>query len=305
MNSARKSVKLFLAEGHANGLIVATIPNWTGSLIRGRNADLPSLLGRPEAQGPGVYILAGSDPEDEQQLRAYIGQASPLRKRIADHAKEKDWWDVAVIVSTQDPNFSAGHFLSLEAELIRLSADAGRANLENVQRPGSHAGGLGEADQADVENFLAEIRLVLPLLGLDILRANAANASTKVSSSTALDDQDHFFLKNRGRALAEAVEASGEFVVLKGSKALLDPGHKTNQYRAHREKLIRSGSLALESEEYIFQRNVAFSSPSKAAAVVLDRNDNGRTSWKTKSGLTYHDWQQRQVESEEFHDPIC
>ncbi|MEP4038971.1 DUF4357 domain-containing protein [Pseudophaeobacter sp.] len=44
----------------------------------------------------------------------------------------------------------------------------------------------------------------------------------------------------------------------------------------------------------------SFSSPSATAAVVLDRNSNGRIEWKVKgSRQTYHDWQQAQAAKKE------
>ncbi|WP_339695793.1 DUF4357 domain-containing protein [Celeribacter baekdonensis] len=48
------------------------------------------------------------------------------------------------------------------------------------------------------------------------------------------------------------------------------------------------------------QSGFAFNSPSAAAAVVLDRNSNGRIEWKVKgSKQTYHDWQQAQAAKQE------
>ena len=49
-----------------------------------------------------------------------------------------------------------------------------------------------------------------------------------------------------------------------------------------------------------FARPWSFSSPSAAAAVVLDRNSNGRLEWKvTGASQTYHDWQQAQAAKQE------
>jgi hypothetical protein len=81
-SSAPFSIRLFLAEGAATGLTVATIPNWAGSILRCRNASLPSLLARPEARRPGVYVLQRPDPNaetDQDGLAAYIARADELR----------------------------------------------------------------------------------------------------------------------------------------------------------------------------------------------------------------------------------
>lgn len=47
---------------------------------------------------------------------------------------------------------------------------------------------------------------------------------------------------------------------------------------------------------HVFGRTIQlflpFRSPSAAAAIVLDRNSNGRIEWKVVgSKMTYHDWQ--------------
>ncbi len=47
------------------------------------------------------------------------------------------------------------------------------------------------------------------------------------------------------------------------------------------------------ANKFCFTRPWSFNSPSAAAAVVLDRNSNGRIEWKIKGARqTYHDWQQ-------------
>ena len=42
-----------------------------------------------------------------------------------------------------------------------------------------------------------------------------------------------------------------------------------------------------------FTRDVVFSSPSTAGAIVTGRSCNGRTTWKTADGRTFGDWEQQ------------
>ena len=59
---------------------------------------------------------------------------------------------------------------------------------------------------------------------------------------------------------------------------------------------ISPSVLPAASGRYVFGVPYAFTSPSAAAAVVLDRNSNGYTEWKAKgSKQTYHDWQQAKI----------
>ncbi|WP_422395597.1 DUF4357 domain-containing protein [Roseovarius phycicola] len=60
--------------------------------------------------------------------------------------------------------------------------------------------------------------------------------------------------------------------------------------------LRRDSSRGWQPKKLRFTKPWSFNSPSAAAAVVLDRNSNGRLEWKVKgSKQTYHDWQQAEA----------
>jgi hypothetical protein len=66
-----------------------------------------------------------------------------------------------------------------------------------------------------------------------------------------------------------------------------------------RDQLIEAGKLQQGENSNLlhFTENVSFNSPSAASAVILDSNDNGRTSWKVEqTGQTYQEWSEKQVE---------
>lgn len=302
------SIRLFLADGSALGLTVATIPNWAGSLLRCRNASLPALLARPEAQRPGVYILQGPDPEasgDQPGLVAYIGQGGNISQRLPQSARQRDFWEIAVVITTADANFSAGHFLASEAVMISDAKSAGRVRLVNDIMPGEGAGALGEADRADIESFLEQARQVLPVLGLDLLRPQprlTATPPAQISEGQVFAlgtlPPVEFCIRRKDGMIATAREIDGEFVVLKDSQALKNPAFASNTYARLRTKLLSEGSLVdLPGSQFLtFARNVAFQSPSAAAAAVLDRNSNGRTEWKVAgTEETYDKWQTREL----------
>lgn len=302
--SAPFSIRLFLAEGAATGLTVATIPNWAGSILRCRNASLPSLLARSEAQRPGVYVLQGPDPNaatDQGGLAAYIGQGGRIADRLPQSAGERDFWEIAAIVTTSDTNFAAGHFLALEAMMIREAKAANRVRLANGNVPPDTAGALGEADRADIESFFEQVKQVLPVLGLDLLRSQprleprqtGALIGTDGAGATTLKVPE-FVIQRKEGMVARARDVDGELVVLEGSEALKDTDFAVNSYARLRGKLVNEGALAeVEGRPFlVFTRDTAFPSPSAAAAVILNRNSNGRTEWKvTGTGQTYNDWQ--------------
>lgn len=84
----------------------------------------------------------------------------------------------------------------------------------------------------------------------------------------------------------------------KGSTARKHGVDSWTSYRNQRADLVDNGKLVdgADPQLLVFADNVAFDSPSAAAAVVLAANVNGRTAWKTADGTTtYADWQERQL----------
>ena len=250
-----------------------------------------------------MYILFGPDPTDALSMRAYIGEADSVRDRIAQSAGERGFWETAVVITTSDEALTKGHVRYLEARLIELAKSAGRVLLDNGQNPDAEKRRLPEADRANMETFLANLKVILPVVGLDLLKPRPV-AVVSPATSTAGAGEVRFEIRHKSGVKASGVEEEGEFVVLKGSQALKDAGYQgTNAYGELKQELIAQHVLALSADGkfYAFTKAYAFRSPSAAAAVVLDRNANGRTEWKViGSKKTYHEWQQDKANSTEF-----
>jgi hypothetical protein len=130
---------------------------------------------------------------------------------------------------------------------------------------------------------------------LDLLKPQpraAALVATPLEQRTS--GEVKFEIRHKTGVQAQAVEEESEFIVLEGSQALINTGHVQQSYGGLKRKLVDQGILALSTNGMlVFAKPHAFSSPSAAAAVVLDRNSNGRAEWKVRgSKQTYHDWQQ-------------
>lgn len=190
----------------------------------------------------------------------------------------------------------------LEARLIDMTKAAGRVSLANTQMPEANRRRLPEADKANMEAFLANLKVVLPVIGLDLLKprlqAVTKNTVAAVSSRGVLTTEGiepHFEIRHASGVKAFAVEEEGEFVVLKESEALKDTGYAHNSYVTLKQELIADGILKPSSDgkRYDFTHAYAFRSPSAAGSVILDRNINGRTCWyRVGSKLNYHEWQE-------------
>jgi hypothetical protein len=300
-----RSIQLFLVDGTPSGLVIASIHGWTGSVLVSTQSTFAKLLARPEVDRTGVYILFGPDPSDPLSMRAYIGEADSVRDRIIQSAGNRGFWESAVVITTSDEALTKGHVRYLEARLIELSSKAGRVVLDNGQLPTSERRFLREADRANMESFLANLKVILPVVGLDLLKPKPAavlQPATQVSSGEV-----RFEIRHRSGIRATAVEEDGEFIVLEGSQALKDAGYQSNTYGELKQELIAQGVLKDSANvgSYTFTKSFPFKSPSAAAAVVLDRNSNGRTEWKVAgSKSTYHEWQEAKAGTASETGPI-
>lgn len=297
-----RTIQLFLVDGSPSGLIIASIHGWTGSVLVSTQSTFDRLLARPEVDRTGLYILYGPDPKDNLRMRAYIGEADSVSERIGKSAKDHGFWVTAVVVTTSDEALTKGHGRYLEARLIEMTKKAGRVSLDNGQHPDAERRRLPEADQANMEAFLANLKVVLPVIGLDDL-LKPHHAATLRSPQEALGTvivqeagQVQFEIRHKSGVKAICIEEDGEFVVLEGSEALKDTKYKANESYGELKEALIAQDVLVPTEDgslYRFSRSYSFKSPSAAAAVVLDRNSNGRTEWKlVGSELTYHAWQE-------------
>lgn len=297
-----RTIQLFLVDGKPSGLLKATIHGWTGLLFVSGASAFGDLTTRGEVDRTGIYVLAGPDPDKAASMRVYVGSANSVAERIKQSALKRDFWEIAITITTSDDDLSKGHAEYLEARLIELTAQAGRVTLDNGTQPETARRRLPEADSANMEQFLVNLRIILPVIGLDMLKPQpraVTETATPIEERTTGDIQ--FEIRHKSGVQATAVEEDGEFIVLEGSEALTDKGYVQKSYGGLKEKLIADGVLIPQvSDKLRFVSPWSFNSPSAAAAVVLDRNSNGRTEWKVKgSKQTYHDWQQARAAKRE------
>lgn len=300
-----KSVRLFLADGTPGGLLTAEIMNWTGHVVAAPRSDLAALLKRPEASRTGIYILLGDDPQSLGGQLAYIGEGDDVSKRLYQHARPedqngKDFWDRAIVLTSKDTNLTKAHVRYLESRFITLATEAKRATLTNGTAPPLIV--LPEADASDMEYFIEQAKIVLPVLGINIFRSTVIGPLVRSDAPADTRTASPLFeltLKKSGIA-ATSQEIDGEFTVLADSSARAKwIGASGHSYTALRAKLEQDGTLVPSSDggTMRFSRNHVFASPSAAAAMVVGRSANGRNEWRVRgSRRTYGQWETEGVE---------
>jgi len=303
--SGGKSVRLFLADGTPGGLLTAEIMNWTGHVVAAPRSDLAALLKRPEATRTGIYILLGDDPDSLGGQKAYIGEGDDVSKRLYQHARSgnqngKDFWDRAIVLTSKDTNLTKAHARYLESRFITLALQASRARLTNGTTPPPIV--LPEADVSDMEYFIEQAKIVLPVLGVNIFRSPKTTTvapNPEVVDARTVSPLFEMTLKKSGIG-ASAQEVDGEFTVLEGSGARLKwTGAEGHSYTGLRAKLEQDGTLVPSPDGLAmrFTRNHVFASPSAAAAIVAGRSANGRVEWTVQgTRRTYGQWESEGVE---------
>ncbi|MGQ4574951.1 GIY-YIG nuclease family protein [Dermabacteraceae bacterium P7006] len=295
--SRGKSIELFLADGTPGGIVTAEISGWTGRVTVAPREKLTKLYKREEAKSNGVYILFGDDPESINSTWAYIGRTENFVARLSGHdAKKKKWQEVVVISSFHD-SFNEGHWGEIESQLVSTARLAERCSLdENRNNPQGRK--LSEAQQAAVEDFIDQVKMVLPILGLDIFRS--ADDSTEPGHNHESGAPVFEMVKSRRGINAKMKVVDGEFFLLKGSTiaatCALNGSAEQTKRRAQKidatlQKLILDGSLIPDGEVGHLTRDLPFKSPSGAADIAAGTSANGRIEWKTAEGRTYADWE--------------
>jgi hypothetical protein len=289
-----RTIRLYLVDGTPTGTLTAEIINWTGRVLVSPRPHLADIAKRDEVRRTGLYCLVGRDPDNPNQDRVYIGESDNVLSRLALHDKDesKDFWTRTIIVTSKDENLTKAHGRFLESRLIQMANGAGRAKLTNGTAPPLPP--LPEADVADMEYFLGQIQMILPVLGFSFLQPKPSFATDLPASALTAP----IFRLEAVGVKAEAREVDGEFIVLKGSTARRQGAPSWDTYKSLRDDLVADGKLvdADDPDLLVFAEDVPFSSPSAAATVVRASNANGRKEWKEAStGKSYADWQALQL----------
>ena len=290
-----RSLKLFLVDGSPTGLITAELGNWSGKAVVAPRTALPNLIKREEASRTGVYLLRGADLDNNFQMQVYVGESDNVKTRLINHDSDdtKQFFTHVCLIVSKDENLTKSHVRYLEARIIELVDKASRADLVNGRKPVPQ--GLPEPDVSDMEGFLSEICVLLPMLGFDVLRETTGRTEAQTSGKSP----EPVFVFSESGTKAKAIEAEGEFVVLAKSIARVRETKSIDEgTRKRRARLVKNRVLVKSEngEHYIFKRNAAFPSSSSAASVVYGGSMGGPMNWKRESdGLTYKKWREERL----------
>lgn len=286
-----KKLTVYMIDGTEYGPRFSEIGNWVGKAIYCPRSSVQKIINRSEFDNPGIYCLKG-DPTDEAfDEKIYIGEAENIRIRLKQHLTDpnKDFKELIFFIS-KDELLTKTQIKYLESRLIQLAIEAKTAEIENGNSPNLPT--LHEADISDMEYFLEQIKLMLPVMGFRFLISSTVKHSESETKSETKEKENLFFIKTKSFD-ATMYESDKGYIVLKGSEAKKTLSNSTTEtYRNLRRKLIETNILQEIGEKLIFAEDAIFNSPSSASNMVLGRNSNGYTEWVDKKGKTFKDIQE-------------
>ncbi len=289
-----RSLELYFVDGNPDGMQTAELFGWTGHVLLTPRTKIVQALQRNESGHTGIYVLLG---ENEHGPLAYVGESEDIGNRLREHAKTKDWWELAVLISSAANNLHKAHVKYLESRLVEVALAVGKIKLENGNKPTRSS--LSEAATANMEEFLDNLMIVLPALRIDVFLDKVQTKLPSLQKNSILNFPEFELITNRTGVRAIANLEAGEMIVQAGSIArkewVGDTTAKTHYFILH-EKLLKSGVLLANKTHAVFQKNYAFSSPSAAGAVINGRSTSGPREWKLRgTKKTYAEWEAEQL----------
>lgn len=298
MTTFGSSIRIFLTDGTVTGIKMAELVNKTIQSVSCPRRRVPELSQLQESQKPGVYFLFGQD-EETGDNKVYIGETENVYSRLQNHVTNKEFWNEVIFFVSKDENLTKAHIRFLESRLVQIARSTKRYIIENGNEP--QASPLPRADQAAMEEFLTYIKLLLGVLGHKLLEkvAKSINQQTSTDATNQDDQQSLKLYINMVGVKAQALQTDEGIVVLKGSEAVMETKPSLGLgYKNLKEKLIKNEALQPQGDKYIFQRDVIFSAPSAAGAVVVGRNMSGPQGWKDVNGKSLKKIEEEQMEKE-------
>lgn len=282
-----KTIQLLIFDGNPNGRIKCELSNWDGRVYKISRTELNKFSTRSDANYTGVYFLFAKDNDNNDLI--YVGEAEEICARLKQHLFDYSLpdWTECIVVTNKDNNLNKAHVKYLESKFYDLANEAGRFIVKNKKAPTCSS--VSEYDSAMLEEFISNTKLLVNTLGYRVFETYDDNNKHEQQPKTV------YYIKAARGADARGISEPDGFLVLKGSCVASTVTNSMSKYLLNlREAMMKSGVI---NSSYEFTKNQVFTSPSLAAAIVMGRNANGQTEWKTEDHKTI-----RQVEEDNANE---
>ncbi|MBU2966927.1 GIY-YIG nuclease family protein [Amphritea sp. 2_MG-2023] len=281
-----KKITIFMIDGVPEGAKTYEIGNWSGKAISCPRSNAKSILLREEFENAGVYFLRSTAGSSDYDDAIYIGEAESLGIRIKQHLSGEKDFDSFICFYSKDDMLTKAHIKYLESRLVTIAKEAKSSEVLNSNQPTLSK--LSEADISDMEYFIDQLALILPVAGIRSLISSVASQETKTKSESG-----KLYSLKSNRLNASMVEVSEGYLVRAGSQfALEETDSIAEGWKKLRAKLIDEGLVDSTAENGVFLEDVLFSSPSAASSTILGAQSPGPIRWIDENGNTFKDNQE-------------
>lgn len=292
--SRAKTIQIFLPDGNPGGVKFVEVTNRTVQAILIPRSLLSTIKDRPEVQNVALYFLFGNNDE-VSRTEAYIGEAEVGFDRLKQHNAGKDFWDVAVLVVTNNSQnqFTKSDVKFLEHLSFNEAMNAGRFFINQTIPTNPF---IPEWRREDLFDIFETISLLLGTLGYPLFESYRGNQEDRTPETN--DDELFYCSRRDSEAFGKWTEDG--FIVYQGSKmaSQSSPGFepKLEKHNEKIQKLLEDGILGKDdSNRIIFLKDYPFNSPSAASSFINQSPSNGWTDWKNKNGKTLDELKRKQL----------
>lgn len=264
-------ITMILRNGMPTGIVQCNLDEWIGVSYKIPRNRLNESKELKNIENTGVYILFGVD-EETGENRAYIGEAENIYKRLLQHNKTKDFWNDCLVFVSQNNSLNKAHIRFIENMLYTKAKEVERFIIDNDTEPTKSS--LDGADEIRAVKFYEKIVLLTSVYGYRIF--------DKILTQQEVKEEEIYYINSIGLKASGAQSEEG-FIVFKGSQSSEEFKKASSQSLRNKWNELRNQKIV---DQGVFLKDIIFSSPSTAAAMVLGRNSNGLTQWKNRDGKT-------------------
>lgn len=256
---------------------------------------LTDFLKMTEAGQVGLYFLFGSS--DEAADVCYIGQTGNVGNRIRQHTVTKDYWERALVAVSLTNTWTDTHVGYMEWQAIDKAVRADRFRLMNGN--GASNRHTPAPLEADCNEYLDTISMLLTTLGFPAMEPIQKKELGPASDLSAATSTHHLSFSRPGCDGKGTLTPEGLIVAAGSYGRLKESGSCPTWIVTLRHKLAEKGVVEFRNDRLILLKDHLFNSPSAAAAALVGRSINGRTSWKNSSGKTLDELERLRLDTVE------
>ncbi len=282
-------------DGRADGLRVATIDYWTGTVLGFPRDSLDRVQVDVNLDQQGIYVLRGPSGASGQQ-KMYVGRADTgtILKRLRSHKTNSDvqfWRETVAIMS--DENVTPAPVVYLEARLIALAKQAAVADVgQNTQRPPA----LSPMQESAARAFLRDTLRCLRAIGFSEFGSGADDSvagdhsdaiSTQRPTGVPHDATKTLLAKGRDITAYAQFNDDGTGFILPHSLVAVDDSEEIlEEARKARRQAENEGKVKLVGDggHYMVVERISVSHETLAKQVVLGSQGRGRPNWEDVQG---------------------